>query len=143
MSANAFLTLEALSVAPFTTYQRVVASWKGSVVYAIYKSVEKVVCTLKLCYSFEGMDYMPADSSLAAFHRRKLKNLYLTTRQESDASTDLRACILKFEKEALSYDDKMKRQKVKFRRTWLTHTLEIILCFRAIQRNLVQFSLPL
>jgi len=108
-----------------------------------YTNPWKKWCTLKLCYSFEGMDYMPADSSLAALHRRKLKNLYLTTLQESDASTDPRACTLKFEKEALSYDDKMKRQKVKFSRTWLTHTLEIIPCFRAIQRNSVQFSLPL
>ena len=56
------------------------------------------------------MEYTPVASSLATSHRGKLKNLRLAALHESGTSTDLRACILKFEREALSYDDKMKKE---------------------------------
>ncbi len=56
------------------------------------------------------MAYMPAASFLGASHRGKLKNLRLAALRESDNSKDPRACILEFEKEALLYDDKMKKE---------------------------------
>ncbi len=57
------------------------------------------------------MVYMPAALFLGASHRGKLKNLRLAALRESDNSKDPRACILEFEKEALSYDDKMKKDE--------------------------------
>lgn len=52
------------------------------------------------------MEYMPSAASLTAVHKRKLKNLRLSTLR--DNRMDPRSCILKLKKDALKYDNSTK-----------------------------------